>query len=138
MTFQVISVWHLPNDWTVIFAGLVSAPQATPTKAVQFTFTDHSHDHDPPPSGKHHSHDHDPPPSGKHHNHDRYTPPRGKHENNDKTTREGAVAATGTGSEAEGKPQRACKGKRYKEMVAESGLKSFKRERKVMKCMRLV
>ena len=30
-----------------------------------------------------------------------------------------------------GKPQRACKGKRYKEMVAESGLKSIKRERKV-------
>ena len=126
MTFQLIYVRHLLNDWTcVLFAGLVTEPQATPTKAVQFTFTDHSHDHDPPPSGKHH-------------NHDRYTPPSGKHENDDRTMREGAVAAAGTGSEAEGKPQRACKGKRYKEMVAESGLKSFKRERKVKKFMRLV
>lgn len=32
----------------------------------------------------------------------------------------------------EGKPQRACKGKRYKEIVAESGLKALKRERKVV------
>ena len=44
------------------------------------------------------------------------------------------MTAATTGSEAEGKPQRACKGKRYKEMVAESGLKSFKRERKVKNC----
>ena len=104
------------------------APQATPTKAVQFTFTDHSHDHDPPSTGKHH-------------NHDRYTPPSGKHENEDRnTTMRGGAAGSGslTGSEAEGKPQRACKGKRYKEMVAESGLKSFKRERKVKNCMRSV
>ena len=45
------------------------------------------------------------------------------------------MTAATTGSEAEGKPQRACKGKRYKEMVAERGLKSFKRERKVKKCL---
>ncbi|CAH1796196.1 unnamed protein product, partial [Owenia fusiformis] len=32
-----------------------------------------------------------------------------------------------------GKPQRSCKGKRYKEIVAESGLKSLKKERKVYK-----
>ena len=36
-------------------------------------------------------------------------------------------------TENDGKPQRACKGKRYKEIVAESGIKSLKRERKVKK-----
>ena len=117
---------YVPND-CVALPGLVTqhTPQATPTKAVQFTFTDHSHDHDPPPSGKHH-------------NHDQYTSPNAKHENEDRTTREGAAVAGNGSSEAEGKPQRACKGKRYKEMVAESGLKSFKRERKVKNWNRLV
>ena len=37
---------------------------------------------------------------------------------------------------SEGRRDRACKGKRYKEIVAESGLKSLKRERKVGKSIK--
>ncbi|XP_070552136.1 LOW QUALITY PROTEIN: protein capicua homolog [Ptychodera flava] len=45
----------------------------------------------------------------------------------------GGNSPASIGGDSDGKPQRACKGKRYKEIVAESGMKSIKRDKKVVR-----